>query len=301
LRFNNGKPTLPAKKRCPELKAKIHKTMQVQKEFKPKARRRRLPGQSQYFWKFKADQVLNKIFDHKQGKSGSKDGKEFTDVEILSFRAHETLEGTNNPQEKKTPGPTGKQLWRTLGFTSAAALSLVFTHLTSQQQRLLVQANNLHLLRQLQEDGPRASGARNQDNQTINDNQALKNSDPPSPPNEEWMEELAKLPSSNTGASDLLKVPLHGTLKSTQQSTPSAQPSTGTTGGHKNHLPQLLGIVQRAGTPGAAIIQWDGTSASVNVGGAIGTSGWVLRSSTANSAIIERNGIQRRLSIDTGG
>ena len=275
--------------------------MQVQKEFKPKARRRRLPGQSQYFWKLKADQVLNKIFDHKQGKSGSKDGKEFTDVEILSFRAHETLEATNNPQEKKAPGPTGKQLWRTLGFTSAAALSLAFTHLTSQQQRLLVQANNLHLLRQLQEDGPRGSRFRKQDNQTIHNNQVLKNSDAPPPPNQEWIEEIAKLPPSNTRASNLLKVPLRGTLKSIQQSTPSAQPSMGTTGGHGTPLPQLLGIIQRARTPGIAIIQWDGTSASVNVGEAISTSGWVLRSSNANSAIIERNGIQQRLSIDIGG
>jgi hypothetical protein len=115
------------------------------------------------------------------------------------------------------------------------------------------------------------------------------------------MEELAKLPPSNTRASDLLKVPLHGTLKTIQQSTPSVQPSMGTTGGNRSHLPQLLGIIQGAGTLGAAIIQWDGTSTSVNVGEAIGTSGWLLRSSNGESAIIERSGIQRRISINTGG
>ena len=115
------------------------------------------------------------------------------------------------------------------------------------------------------------------------------------------MEELAKLPPSNTGASNLLKVPLHGTLKTIQQSRPSAQPSIVTAGGNRSHLPQLLGIIQGTGTLGSAIIQWDGTSASVNVGEAIGTSGWVLRSSTAESAIIERSGLQRRISINIGG
>jgi hypothetical protein len=74
--------------------------MQVQEDFKPRERRRH-PGQSQHFWEFKADQVLNKVFDQQQAKPASKDGKEFTDVEILSFRAHETPERTNNSQEKK--------------------------------------------------------------------------------------------------------------------------------------------------------------------------------------------------------
>ena len=274
--------------------------MQIQEDFKPRERRRH-PGQSRHFWEFKADQVLNKVFDQQQAKPASKNGKEFTDVEILSFKAHETLEERNNPQVKKAPAPAGKQLWQAFGITGAAALSLVFIHQAGEHQRSLVQANNLRLLRQLQEDGQRGSGKGNQDNQTINDNQALINSVPPPAPSEEWMEELAKLPTSNTKASDLLKVPLHGTLKSIQQSTPSAQASMGTTGGHRTHLPQLLGIIQGAGTSGAAIIQWDGSSASVNVGEAIGTSGWLLRSSNGESAIIERSGLQRRISINTGG
>ena len=273
--------------------------MQVQEDFKPRERRRH-PEQSRHFWEFKADQVLNKVFDQQQAKPTSKNGKEFTDVEILSFKAHETLEETNNPQEKKAPAPTGKQLWQAFGITGAAALSLVFIHLAGEHQRSLVQANNLRLLRQLQEDGQRGSEKENQDNQTNKDNQVLINSVPP-PPSEEWMEELAKLPPSNTKASDLLKVPLHGTLKSIQQSTQSTQPSMGITDGHRSHLPQLLGIIQGAGTSGAAIIQWNGSSASVNVGEAIGTSGWLLRSSNGESAIIERSGLQRRISINAGG
>ena len=274
--------------------------MQVQEDFKPRGRGRH-PGQSRHFWEFKADQVLNKVFDQQQAKPTSKNGKEFTDVEILSFKAHETLQETNNPQEKKAPAPTGKQLWQAFGITGAAALSLVFIHLAGEHQRSLVQANNLRLLRQLQEDGHRGSEQRQQDDATVNGNRALRSSDPPSPPNEEWMEELAMLPHSNTKASDLLKVPLHGTLKSIQQSTPSTQPSMGITDGHRSHLPQLLGIIQGAGTSGAAIIQWNGSSASVNVGEAIGTSGWLLLSSNGESAIIERSGLQRRISINAGG
>ena len=85
---------------------------------------------------------------------------------------------------KKAPAPAGKQLWQALGITGAAALSLVFIHLAGEHQRSLVQANNLRLLRQLQEDGQRGREKGNQDNQTINDNQALINSVPP-PPSEE--------------------------------------------------------------------------------------------------------------------
>ena len=274
--------------------------MQVQEDFKPRERPRR-PGQSRHFWELKADQVLNRVFDQQNAEPASTNRNEFTDVEILSFRAHESLEGTNNPQEKKVHTPTSKQLWLTFGITSAAALSLAFFHLASEHQRSLVQAHNLHLLRQLREDGQRGSEQGNPKNSTINDNQIISSSVPPTPPNEEWMEELAKLPPSDTRASELLKVPLHGTLKTGQQSTPSAQTSIGTTGGNRADLPQLLGIIQGVGTRGAAIIQWNGTSANVNVGEAIGTSGWLLRSSNGESAVIERSGLQRRISINAGG
>ena len=274
--------------------------MQVQEDFESRKRRQQ-SGQSRHFWELKAEQVLNKVFDQQQAKPASTNGTEFTDVEILYFRPNETHEGKNNPQEKKAPTPTGKQLWQTFAITSAAALSLVFIHLANEHERSLVQAHNLRLLEQLREDGQRGGEQRHQANETVNGNRALRSSDPPSPPSEEWMEELAKLPPSNTKASDLLKVPLHGTLKTIQQSRPSAQPSIGTAGGNRSHLPQLLGIIQGTGTLGSAIIQWDGTSASVNVGEAIGTSGWVLRSSTTESAIIERSGLQRRISINIGG
>ena len=46
------------------------------------------------------------------------------------------------------------------------------------------------------------------------------------------------------------------------------------------------------------IIQWEGSSTSVNAGETIGTSGWRLRETNSESAIIERGGQQKSISIN---
>jgi hypothetical protein len=276
--------------------------MQVQEDYKSRDTRRH-PGLSRHFWELKADQVLNKVFDQQQADDHpSTNAKAFTDIEILNFQSHGTpATNNNNTQQTINPGSTSRKLWLTLGIASAAALLLALIHLATEQQRSLVQAHNLRLLGQLREDSLRGSQQGNQNNQTINVDQPTSSSVPPSPPDEEWIEELAKLPPSETRASDLLKVPLNGTLQAVEQPRSSTQTTIGTVAGNKILLPQLLGIIQGAGTRGAAIIQWDGTSANVNIGEAIGTSGWLLRSTYGESAIIERGGVQRRISITAGG
>ena len=274
--------------------------MQVQEDYKSRETRRH-PGLSRHFWELKADQVLNKVFDQQQADDPSTNAKAFTDVEILNFQSHGTPAANNNTQQTTNPGSTSRKPWLTLGIASAAALLLALIHLATEQQRSLVQAHNLRLLGQLREDSLRGSQQANQSNQTINVDQPTSSSVPPSPPDEEWIEELAKLPPSETRASDLLKVPLNGTLQAVEQPRSSNQTTIGAVAGNKILLPQLLGIIQGAGTRGAAIIQWDGTSANVNIGEAIGTSGWLLRSTYGESAIIERGGVQRRISITAGG
>jgi hypothetical protein len=59
-------------------------------------------------------------------------------------------------------------------------------------------------------------------------------------------------------------------------------------------------VVQAPGHSGAAIFQIGNSSTSAAVGESIGSSGWRLRSANGDSAVIERGGEQRRVSISSG-
>jgi hypothetical protein len=61
-----------------------------------------------------------------------------------------------------------------------------------------------------------------------------------------------------------------------------------------------VGVVQIPGGGGSAIFQLGISSTSAAVGEAIGNSGWRLQSASGESAVIERAGEQRRLSISSG-
>jgi hypothetical protein len=116
---------------------------------------------------------------------------------------------------------------------------------------------------------------------------------PPPPPEEPWMEQLAELPSATPAtAPPLLKVPLSPKLARAIPATSSAIPGP---------IPQLVGLVAAPGKPGSAIFQIGATSTSVNVGETIGGTGWRLRSTDAESALVEREGVARRLAIVGGG
>lgn len=121
---------------------------------------------------------------------------------------------------------------------------------------------------------------------------------PPPPPGEPWMEELATLPASNAPAADVLKVPVNSRI------TSPAPAATGTgsagVGSSSSSAPQLVGVVQVPGQNGSAIFQIGGSSTSAAVGESIGSSGWRLRSASGDSAVIEKGGEQRRVSISSG-
>ena len=135
---------------------------------------------------------------------------------------------------------------------------------------------------------------------------------PPPPPGEPWMEELATLPASSAPAADVLKVPINSRLTSPapaatgSASTPggSASSGAGNSGGGNNggggNAPQLVGVVQVPGQSGSAIFQLGGSSTSAAVGESIGSSGWRLRSASGDTAVIEKGGEQRRISISSG-
>ena len=128
---------------------------------------------------------------------------------------------------------------------------------------------------------------------------------PPPPPQEPWIEELGQLQGGAAGGGGSpLRVPLNGPLNSPPpEPSPAAAGGGGTAaaaGGGAAPLPELLGVVQIPGKPGSAIFQVGGSSTNALVGEAIGGSGWRLQSTASDSAVIERGGVSRRISISSG-
>jgi hypothetical protein len=177
-----------------------------------------------------------------------------------------------------------------------ATIALTAVIQAKTQRNAFEKANNLQLLTQLrQHDSTDKTKKLEQSSKSVAESNFL----PPTPPSEEWIQELAKLPGSDGSNIDLLKVPLPGTVK------PLPAPGVNNTisrptASSVNSLPLLLGVIQGVGKSGAAIIQWEGDSTSVNSGETIGTSGWRLRETNSESAIIERGGQQKRISINSG-
>jgi len=100
----------------------------------------------------------------------------------------------------------------------------------------------------------------------------------PTPPVEEaWIAQLPPLPA----------VPA-----ALEPATSSAQPQPA--------LPELVGVVQIPGQRGSAIFQQGASSSNALVGEQIGSSGWRLVAIQSDGAVIERNGMRRRVSIGAG-
>ena len=114
-------------------------------------------------------------------------------------------------------------------------------------------------------------------NLSPSDEPAPSTSLPPPPVEEAWIALLPPLPS----------VP--ATL---EHATSSAQPQPA--------LPELVGVVQIPGQRGSAIFQQGASSSNALVGEQIGSSGWRLVAIQSDGAVIERNGMRRRVSIGAG-
>lgn len=270
--------------------------MRVQEDSEP-TNNPKQAAKSRLFWELKAEQVLNKIFDQHHKSVSHESSKPFTDVEFVDYVTLEAEQHKGNTRKINWAKRLRIKTWHAVavGIGSLTTLLLTTILLSSKQRYQLDQESNLRLLSILrqQEKPTQALGA----NKSENGNTKISPY-PPSPPNEEWFEELAKLPQSTNNSSELLKVPLNrapaSTLPiSTATTTVLKQSKTGETS-----LPKLLGVIQGAGTSGSAIFQWGGSSTSVNSGETIGTSNWRLRRINGNSVIIERSGQQQQLSIN---
>jgi hypothetical protein len=125
-------------------------------------------------------------------------------------------------------------------------------------------------------------------------NQVVESAAPPPPPEEPWMQQLSELPQAAPSTAPLLRVPLSPKL-ARARAIPATRPAA------PGPMPQLVGLVAAPGKPGSAIFQIGATSTSVNVGETIGGTGWRLRSTDVESALVEREGVARRLAIVGGG
>ncbi len=130
---------------------------------------------------------------------------------------------------------------------------------------------------------------------------------PPPPPNEPWIEELGQLEGQGSGGAAPLKVPVNGTLRApapvasaSAWSGPPTPPPPVPSGSGGGATPELVGVVQIPGKPGSAIFQVGGSSTNATAGESIGSSGWRLVNTSGDSAVIERAGVSRRVSISSG-
>jgi hypothetical protein len=119
----------------------------------------------------------------------------------------------------------------------------------------------------------------------------------PPPPDEPWIEELDRLPTAVPPRP--LKVPVAANMAAPPPAAAPA-PAAAPTPRGAGPAPLLVGVVGAQGQAGSAIFQMGGSSTSVSVGEAIGGTGWRLRSADGDTAVIERGGESRVVSIGNG-
>lgn len=268
---------------------------------------------SRAYWGLKAEQVLNRVFEHEKPIE-----LEVCDTASMPVALHglePKPEPPPPPGVSRAPSPKHQpagtqhregwieQLGRQPNLLLAGAsvtlmvvagMALVVLGVWNHSQQAIRQERNLLLIERLRSMGPGSTAAVSETAQAGSPEQTSQNGElPPPPPSEPWMEELATLPASSAPQADVLKVPLHSRISSP---APAATGSTSSGGS----APQLVGVVQVPGHNGSAIFQIGGSSTSAAVGESIGSSGWRLRSASGDSAVIEKDGDQRRVSISSG-
>ena len=293
---------------------------------------------SRAYWELKAEQMLNRVFEPEKpievevcdtpaafSNAGS------IPVELHDLPPAPAKQPTSKPKQasaKRQPPRAGSALQRLAdqvgrqpslllagaSVTVMAGMALAVLGLWNQSQQAIRQERNMLLIERLRTMGPGTTPTQaNEPAQAASAVAAGGDGElPPPPPGEPWMEELATLPASSAPAADVLKVPINSRLTSPapaatgSASTPggSASSGAGNSGGGNSggggNAPQLVGVVQVPGQSGSAIFQLGGSSTSAAVGESIGSSGWRLRSASGDTAVIEKGGEQRRISISSG-
>ena len=278
---------------------------------------------SRAYWELKAEQVLNRVFEPEKpievevcdtpaafSNAGS------IPVELHDLPQAPAKQPTSKPKQTSANRRQPSLLLAGASVTVmvVAGMALAVLGLWNQSQQAIRQERNMLLIERLRTMGPGTTPAQaNEPAQAASAVGAGGDGElPPPPPGEPWMEELATLPASSAPAANVLKVPINSRLTSPAPAATgsasisggSASSGAGNSGGGNNggggNAPQLVGVVQVPGQSGSAIFQLGGSSTSAAVGESIGSSGWRLRSASGDTAVIEKGGEQRRISISSG-
>ncbi|MEB3168289.1 MAG: hypothetical protein ACKN89_11565 [Cyanobium sp.] len=276
---------------------------------------------SQAYWELKAEQMMNRIFDEEP----------IIDLEPRSIGSGTAAFPPHTDQPRgpaARPRPSARPARRAGATPRRAPLLSRFSALVAQDHQLLLVASlaglslvgalcsalflnhswkvqenlreerNLLLVERLRSLGP-ATAAQPVLAQPLPAPQATAGVDlpPPPPADETWMQELGNLPRSSSDQAPVLRVPLSPRLAAT--APPASRAARDDSGSPPGPAPQLVGVVAAQGRPGAAIFQVGNSVSNVAVGDAIGPSGWRLQSADGDTAVIERHGEVRRLSLTT--
>ena len=270
---------------------------------------------SRAYWELRAEQVLNRVFAPEAP----------IDVEVRQTPSAAATAPAPPAGEvpARRPAPAGKptgmpiaDTWLLVGISLLVTLTTGFTllglTLWQQSQQAIRQERSMLLVERLRSLGPAVAppapelGSPGQPSPNL---QGQGEASPPTeglppPPVEPWMEELASLPPSSAPPAQVLKVPMSRRVTSpvpAVRANPAAPPPPAPARTQPAaNLPQLVGVVQAPGRPASAIFQVEGSSTSAAAGESIGNSGWRLQSASGDSAVIERQGVQQRISISSG-
>lgn len=266
---------------------------------------------SRAYWELKAEQMMNRVFDPEAT----------IDLDVASQAEAPPPLPLAPPVRRlrgrpATPAPAPSRadrnalLLTAMGgvcMVSVASSVLYLTH-SSRMQQALSQERSLLLVERLRSLGPAnpaplgaGVGPSLPGSPSV---LPLASDQLPPPPEEPWIEQLGQLPQPEGSRAPVLRVPVSPKLAA------AAPPASGGGGGGYGErsaapsgggpVPELVGVVGSAGQPSSAIFQMGGSSTSVSVGEAIGSSGWRLRSADGDTAMIERGGEVRRISISNG-
>lgn len=270
---------------------------------------------SRAYWELKAEQMMNRVFDPEATIDLDVAAQAEPPPPLPVATPIRRLRGRPaTPSPSAAPAPTRPDrhtlLLTAMGgvcMISVASSVLYLTH-SSRMQQALTQERSLLLVERLRSLGPAnpaplgAVGGTNM----VSGGQSmlpLSGDQLPPPPEEPWIEQLSQLPQQEGARAPVLRVPVSPKLAA------AAPPASGggtypersaAPVGGGGPVPELVGVVGSAGRPASAIFQMGGSSTSVNTGEAIGGSGWRLRSADGDTALIERGGEVRRISISNG-
>lgn len=267
---------------------------------------------SRAYWELKAEQMMNRVFDPEATIDLDVAAPPEDPPSLPLAPPVRRLRGrAATPAQAPSRHDRHTLLLTAMGgvcMISVASSVLYLTH-SSRMQQALSQERSLLLVERLRSLGPAnpaplgaGVGPSLAGGPSI---LPLASDQLPPPPEEPWIEQLSQLPQPEGSRAPVLRVPVSPKLAA------AAPPATGGGGGGGNGysgsaapaggpVPELVGVVGSAGRPASAIFQMGGSSTSVSVGEAIGSSGWRLRSADGDTAMIERGGEVRRISISNG-